>query len=341
MRIRNYNYWIFLAFTLLLYNCDWDPPHDNPFDPDNPNYSSLGSLRLKVYPLDWHDAPLPGVTVLIPELERFGITDENGEKLFEQIPADTLLVVAYRDLESEVIYARDSIEVIIKPSHTTFDSLRLDAVPFFDSTRVNSITVAEENQGEDTTRTFARLTAWVRDPDGGVDLVKVEFRFLNMIHDSLDYVPDSAYWRIDVPSGAFPDGDLSNTLLLPFEFEVFDRAQNSSRDIATLARVINTVPILRTSGNIPSTPRLEWNYSLSHQLPNTRSFHYLVRIYTADADQTVVVDTLTTPSEFTLNWIDIEEPLPPRPYFWQVWVIDNFGNMSRSLPAGIQVYVSN
>ncbi len=331
MRISIHICWVFLASLVLLTGCDWDPPHDNPFDPDNPNYNPTGNLRLKVYPLNWHDAPIPGVTVLITELGRFGITDNNGETFFDQIPADTLMVVAYRDTDPEVIYARDSIEIIIEPSKTTFDSLRLDAVPFFDSAKVNSITVAERGTGEDTTRTFARLTAWVSDPDGEFDLHWVEFRFLNLLRDSLDYIPDSVYWQIEVPSESFIEGDLRNTLTRYFAFEAFDRAENSSQDSSVLARVLNGVPTRLSYTKADTLLVLEWNYALYHQLPNVDSFSYLVRIFTADADQTILYEKKVHPDATARNVDTVDVDIAPGNYRWQVWVIDLYGNMSRSL----------
>ncbi|MCF7810844.1 hypothetical protein K9N50_07630 [bacterium] len=335
MFFRYLKYLIYSMVLVWFVGCEWDPDHSNPFDPDNPNYEEIGNLRLKVYPLDRHADPIPGVTVLISELGRFEITDESGQVFFDQVPADTLKVVAYRNDNSEIVYARDSIEVIVEPYKTKFDSLRLDAVPIIDSCKVNSVTLIEDSSGYDITKVSARLTAWVRDPDGILDLDSVVFSFPE-IRRKLSYNLDSLFWRTDIPSEEFPGGDLRNTILKFFTFEAFDKTKNFTHAETLLGRVINGVPRLYPhSGS--ATPLLDWTYLLYNQLPNIESFNYLLRIYTADAERDTVYQRIVVPDESSYNTHQIEKELDYGDYFYQVWVIDLFGNMSRSKPETIEV----
>jgi hypothetical protein len=320
---RYLKYLLFLVVLIWFTDCQWDPDHSNPFDPDNPNYEEIGSLRLKIYPLNWNDDPIQGATVLIDQLSRFGVTDSTGEVYFDNVPADTITITAYRDSDDEIIYARNSKKVVIEPSKTTFDSLQLDALPIFDSTKVNSITIVVDDQ----TKVTAKLKAWVHDPDGNRDLKRVEFDSFD-ISAELHYNPDSLYYQLDVPSEDFPGGDLRNTLLQPFTFRAFDQAGNSSETTSLLARVINGYPEYLVYTFYPAP--LVWNYALYAQLPDTSRFNYLVRIYTADIDRAIVYEKMVVPSISARNEHRIEKVLNFGDYYYQVWVIDLFGNMARS-----------
>ncbi|NQT34312.1 hypothetical protein HQ587_03910 [bacterium] len=317
-------------FTLA--GCDWDPPHDNIFDPDNPSYQPLGSLTFKVLTFDLPSQPIANATVLLPELGRLWTTDQTGEASFSELPEGKWWVIAYRDVIPDTAYGRDSIRVTIEQAMTTLYSLRLDALPSFTETRVNSITIgSKDHEGSTSIDILARLTARVHDPDGIADLDRVEWRIPGYPPDTLEhYDPDLLYWWDEVPSEEFPGQNLVNTLTLPFTFEAFDRSGNSSQSIAYLARVISNIPYgMRVIPPIDRLPKLEWYFSRRSYFPNDTCFVYLVKIFREESieyEKEVAHTNIGIDVQHT-----VEDSLGYGWHDWEIWVVDTFGNQARSL----------
>ena len=315
---------------LTLAGCEWDPPHDNIFDPDNPSYQPLGSLTFKVLTLDWQ--PITNATVLLPELGRLWTTNQTGEANLSELPEGEWWVIAYRDVMPDTAYGRDSIRVTIEKAINTLDSLRLDALPSFTETRVNSIAIGSEDPGGSTViDIFARLTAQVYDPDGIADLNRVEWRIPGYPPDTLEhYDPDSLYWWDEVPSEEFPGQSLANTLTIPFTFEAYDDRGNSSQSIAYLARVISDVPYsMRVIPPINRLATLEWYISWSHYFPDDTCFVYLVKIFREESIEYEMEVTHTSIGIDVQH--TVEDSLGYGPHDWEIWVLDSFGNRARSL----------
>ncbi|MDP8241153.1 MAG: hypothetical protein P9X24_18855 [Candidatus Hatepunaea meridiana] len=339
--MRRYIWAVFLITLFTLTGCNWDPPHDNVFDPGNPNYKPLGSLYIKVLTYWPPQRPIGDATVWLPELGRLRCTDSKGEVSFSELPEGEWWVIAYRDIIPDTAYARDSIRVTINQAMQTHDSLRLDALPFFRNVRVNSKTVVDrDNQGNVYKNVYAILTAQADDPDGIGDIERIEWRLLNLMEGTLDFKRDSIYWQVEIPSEDFPGGDLINTLTLPFTFEAYDNLGNSSQSITTLARVITDVPVLRSVTPAVRQPILRWLFYWNHPFRNTDSFSYLVRILSTDAEPELVYQRYisATPEAGYEEEHLVEEPLTfGSSYLWEVWVIDLFGNHSISLRPGFTV----
>jgi len=328
---------IFLVTTSMLASCDWDPAHDSIFDPDNPLYRPVGSLRLTVLTLI--QQPIYDAVVQLPDVGRFGTTDTNGVAYFDDLPEGDWWVVAYRNSVPDTVYAADSVKVSIKLGVLTEASLRLDAVPSFISVTVNSIT---QYVDPDTNYIYARLTARVFDPDGDADLDRVEWWLQDngiSMQDTLDFAPDpdSALWWAEIPSEDFPDSNLSNTLTRPFTFEAFDRAENSSQSTAILARIIYSSPELQPVG-AGNPPTLEWYFRWTDEHLDLEYFYYILNIYSTQSDESLVYRKQISPTVSIRMVHIVEEELETGgTYWWDVWVFDRFGNSVRSPRPGFVV----
>ena len=330
-----------LSALSALVGCDLDPPHDNIFDPDNPNYRPVGNLLINVRTLDLQ-MPIADATVLLPELKRLGTTDRNGEVLFSELPLGEWWVVAYRDVISDTVYGRDSVMVTIGQAVQTDTLLGLDALPTFTSVKVNSITTVKREGGDEYKVIVARLKARVIDPDGAADLERVEWKLLDTLHDPIQVLmhgiltiyqnPDSAYWWAEIPSDSFPGNTLSNSLTLPFTFEAFDEAEKSSESTAYLARVINDVPTLQAVGSKPPPhPDLRWQFYWDLQFPNIESFYFLVRIYKDHVPPILAYEEKVDPDISGYFRCTVKDSLESISYLWEVLAVDLFGNYSRSV----------
>jgi hypothetical protein len=125
--------------------------------------------------------------------------------------------------------------------------------------------------------------------------------------------------------------DLEETIGLQFNFRIKNiLGENYILDGGSVARVIKDriLGLLPDSDQIISTfPfNLRWNrFNAGYQ------FHYMVEVFTNDiADPQLVLRQNNIAAEDSSVVVD---SLAANGYWWVVWTIDNFNNMSRSAPA--------
>lgn len=294
--------------------------------------SALGSVRLRVLTLG--QQPIADATVLITEIGRFTLTDANGYARFDDLPPGPLWLRAYREIQGDAIYGRDSTQVTIVSASLVDASINLDALPSFTRATANSLAFTANREQEVPTY-FLRLKAEVFDPDGPADLRRVEVKWIDSYHQdslliSLGYDFVSTLWTADVPSDSFYDGQIENALTLPFKFQAFDFAGNASPSTeAIMARVIHGFPDAQSV--LPEQfPELIWQYERFTEFSNIHLFNYDVRIYRFLVREELVYDTLVPPINFRENRHRVGVNLPPGNYSWEVSVLDLFGNSSSS-----------
>ncbi len=324
-----------------LSGCQWDPPRDNPLDPgSNAYHYPFGMLR--VHALTLIQQPISMATVLLPELGRFLISDDSGLVEFDEVPTGTWWVVAYRDINGSAVYARDSARVTINVKQSSEVSLRLDALPRFTSAYAVSL-VTSESETEDP-HYFIRLKATVTDPDGPQHLERVESVFMDTLHNYSIHVDlqyntnrDSAFWWTDIPPDSFRNSSTGNALYLPFTFRAFDFAEKASPPTtAFVARVLHGVPTF-SDPQQDLFPNLEWSYTYYNELDDTTSFNYLVKIFRNTPELPEIYRRTVIPRNLASRSHTVEERLPLGRYLWEVWVLDNFGNSSRSRRGNLDV----
>ncbi len=318
-----------------LSGCQWDPPHDNPLDHgSNAYHYPFGSLTVQVQTLNWQ--PVAAATVLLPELGQFAVSDDSGLVHFNEIPTGTWWAVAYREISGRAVYARDSAQVTIVVKNDSELSLQLDALPEFISTYAVSVSSADSANQPDPDY-IIRLKATVLDPDGITHLARVEAFLIDTLRNyyltlDLQYStnPDSAFWWKDIPANSFPNQSTDNALFLPFTFRAYDFAGKASPPrTAFVARVLHGVPGIQDPLQ-DFLPHLEWNYTYWNELTDISTFNYLVRIYRESPELTEIYRRTIIPGESASGEHYVEVPLANGTYLWEVWVLDNFGNSSRS-----------
>ena len=324
-----------LTLTGALNGCRWEPTHDNPIDPASPYYRRTGSLTVRVETLN--HSPIRDATVIITELGRFGATNDSGFVVLEQLQPGNWWVRAYRDVIPEAIYGRDSVFVPIQAGVSSDTLIQLNALPIFTGAGVYSVT---EGITDDERRYLLRFRASVTDPDGQADLSIVRWTADSVLVDTMQYQPDSAYWWSDLPADSFP-GQFEDALGTLFYFEALDQAGLATRSPAThLWRIIHDTPVLRsfvtdTAGVIIVQPlNLRFNYFFARDFssPDSTQYNFLARIFdlTTPGLPVMVYSVRIAPTIFNLIEHTIPDTLPPARYYWEVYVLDKFGNSSRS-----------
>ena len=327
-------YFLVLVTSGLASGCSWEPAHDNPLDPDSPNFPHTGSLTVNVVTLN--RLPIPDATVIISELGRFTITNVSGVAQLDNLEPGSWWVHAYRDQVAEAIYARDSVQVVIRAGMAVDTTLQLNALPKFTGTGVYAVT---EGITDDELRYLLRFRATVTDPDGQADLSNVRWTKDSTLTTTMQYQPDSAYWWSDLPADSFP-GKFDDALGMLFYFEALDQAGFASRSPAShIWRIIHEVPILHAlpyDGIYVIQPlNLAWTFyarDFDEKIRDSSQYNFLARIFDESGTGTpvMVYSISVAPTGSNLSEHALDFSLPPGRYYWEVYMQDKFGNIARS-----------
>ncbi|MDP8228948.1 MAG: hypothetical protein P9M15_05795 [Candidatus Electryoneaceae bacterium] len=324
---------ILLLSLMILIGCGWDPPRDNPLDPNHYRYRPIednGSLAVQVLTLS--QQPVEDAIVELTEAGLILRTDQDGWARFEEVAIGDWWVHAFKQADEGPVYARDSIQVEIRQSTHIETNFRLDAQPYFTNTVVNAVAYQEVNRG--TVYYNLYLRANVEDPDGAVDIDSVTWLWNDDISltGEFEYRLDSSFYGATIPSDSFSTGSIDAALNAPFFFEAFNAAGHSVRSNEVYpARVIHDAPETQDLElKFGPAPGLQWYYILT-EFPDLSQFNYLIKIYQiGDAPGQTVYERLIAPTDNSSVYHQLPEPLPVGSYYWYVWVIDLFGNSSRS-----------
>lgn len=320
--------------------CDWDPVRDNPLDPNSKGYRPIpaqGSIDVQVMTL-FSNQPIQNAKVeLLAEPVLSRQTDANGWARFTEVAAGTLMVQATTLSGSTPSYAPESKQVVIRNATRNETTLFLDALPSFIYAEAHSVT--SQLYFDSLLYEYeVHLKARVTDPDGGGDIRRVEWSWVDTTsQQSLDGLlfysgPDSLYHDTLIPGKSF--GNIDAALDGVFRYEVFDGQDNSVKsDPLRLVRVIHDVPTLTDrSGQIYiGDQKLEWSFSFSDDFVSIDQFNYLLRINKIVQSYPMVYDSLITPVGRSIihrfgNIFELGQ------YDYFVWVVDLHGNRARSVP---------
>lgn len=302
---------------------------------------SPGSLTIEILTL--RQTPIVNATVLISELGLFRTTNDEGVVTFSSIEAGSWYVTAFRaeDVDSTVVFARDSIRVRINSGSHTSARILLNALPYFSYVNVRSITLQQR------TASYLRwlvMSASVEDPDGQAHLTGVYWRISESLNGALRYNPSTTYWEAEIADSLFSPATIYSMINVPIVFEAFDASGNSAQEHSTLMRVINDSPDARPPDVSWSLrPNLRWDYEYRNQFADTSQFEYVVQVLRETHFDPELVYSRTvnhTSPTFREEHI-IEEDLPRNDYFWYVYVVDSYGNYSRTYRGRIIVPIDD
>ncbi len=318
--------------------CFDDPARENPLDPLSEGFRDEGAVSGQItglYP------PFPGradVRVRLvpvgpagrPELATR--TDASGQFALSDVPSGPYAVVAEQE---GFLGATDT--VTIAPGTVAETTIQLDALPEVTEQTVRSVHISRWFPDEPVFQLEVDVAA--TDPDRPEDVDSAALA-----------VPDLG---VSLPLGAvggetgqftalfddteLPAPGLEGLLGRTLRVEVKDAAGNVGLGPPlNLVRVIELSPQTeRPQGLevVSPTPTLVWRPA---QLPF--AFTYRVDVF-------LVVEELGLPTLIerreaigpSITSIDVATELVPGDYFWTVWVVDAFGNRSRSREAGFRV----
>jgi len=320
-----------IVVMLLVLGCQWDPPHDNPLDP---KVLSAPLAKISIQVIDLDRDPIKNAKVILrePDSDRISSTDSLGWAHFINLPVDSVWwAVADRNNGELVKYAVDSVQVTSSLEEPVVEVLSLDALPYFSMV---SVTSAHNQLIETDSELKIILKAEVIDPDGLHDIETITWEFdtesLHLI-GNLQYHPntDSLFYFVELDTSVFK-GSIGLALTAPINFVVTDIAQNTVSANASLIRIIRGYPITR---DVPWADSLliDWGYRWSDDFEPGDIWHYVLQIEKQNPGLTrsTIFHTIIEDQSQSIDyWV---YGIPPGNYDYCVWVIDEFGNYSRSI----------
>ena len=301
-----------------------DAPRNNPLDPGNPDnhyYLLQGNVKTLSFP----SQPLEGVTVFYTHQEMQTKTNSSGEFSLEIIEAEDSWVRF-----SKSGYLIDSVYIEWKLTKKVTTEQLMNALPQVENLQVYSVIL---NRYPSIQTEQVIVKSKITDQDNDIDSVAVVIGLDSIAHTLQYNVTDKSYERT---LSIFDLGIAALEELVGHNFQIIVKDLFSHKfklDTGTIERVIRNEVIFQTpAGNevTSPSPTLVWE-----RFDPGFNFTYLIQIFSAEITPQLVWEKSEIGPDITQYPVDIT--LPPDEYFWVIWVIDEFGNRTRSKPASFAV----
>ena len=311
---------ILLLVTLILNSCD--ALRDNPLDPNSTDHL-LGSISGSVQTFSLPYTPISGVEVYWKPGNIMVLTDTSGSFKISNVRTDDGMLIFRK-----AGFHTDTISVQWRGSKKISEQVNLNSYPTLDSMAIYS----EVINVSDTSSQMYQLVFDIKvtDLDNDIDTMFVINDQLGL-RKPMDFdIANKTYESILTPE-ELNLTDVEQVVGLKFNFLLKNIMGGVYQlDGGTITRVIkNRIIGLLPDGNkiISSFPfTLQWS-----SFNPGYNFHYEVQVFTNDvSNPLLVLSQNNISSQDTTYNVD---SLATGNYWWVIWVIDDFNNMSRSAPA--------
>ena len=315
-----------------------DAARTNPLDPLSDDFRDEGTLSGRVtglYP------PFPGRGDIRIRLVPVGAagrpelatrTDAEGQFMLGGVPTGAYAVVAEQEGFRE---AADTVTVASGVTAET--TIRLDALPVVTEQSLRTVHIMRWVPDEPVFQLEVEVAA--DDPDrpddvDGAALVVPGLGFAAALERDGEGMFTATLGEDELPAPGV-EALLGQTL----QVEVRDASGNTSLGPPmSLVRIIELTPQTESPQGFvfieTNTPTLVWRPA---QVPF--AFTYRVDVFLVDAAgrPNLIAPASRSGLDPSVTSITLETELEPGDYFWTVWVVDAFGNRSRSREAGFRV----
>jgi hypothetical protein len=317
------------GLVLIQTGCAPDPPHDNPLDPNSPNYKSAGNFSGKVLTLGLPYAGVPNVLVTLLQNGSAQLTASDGSFSFPDAPSGNIAVTI-----SKSGYLTDTLHLEVSIGGNIDTLVHIDALPQVSGARVVTTKVDHWYPGPAYSAT---VTATVTDPDGQVDIIDSTVQ----VHiDSLSFTMNrttGSNYEVVIDDSQLPNQDLQWLVGKDIVISATDHESGAGSSAPFfVSRIIEPEAVPTSPTSLQSTvasPVLEWN-------PPTVSYNFTYQLQVVHIDTSTGIQAVVW-SESGLSSTDLSFTYPGSlssgTYFWTVTVIDDYGNSSRSKEASFMV----
>lgn len=302
-------------FVILFYGCSSDAPRDNPLDPVN-------GLRIEGKVERYYEtSAIREAMLLLKPINKTALSAADGSFAIENISPGN-----YTLLCRAAGFSPDSVELNIQQS--TVSNFKLNGLPYFrdislTTHHISSFSVPNDNF-------YVLLNVAADDHDNRSDVKTVWYRIENFgFADTLfeDNPQEKTF------SGELDIRDLGISSFQqlegkPFTFFVEDLPEAVTvSEQFFISRIITMTPTGQSPLNVAVTPPLEFKWD-GLSLPFTFSFKIEIKkinfsffTLVGEVNNISAGDTTAT----------FGNPLEQGEYFWVLYIVDEFGNRSRSL----------
>lgn len=318
--IKGITFSIIVLCILIFNSCD--ALRENPLDP-NSSDNLLGTIKGTVQTYSLPYTPVANVEVLWKPGNAISYTDTSGNFTI----ANVKTVDGYLTFRKEGFHI-DSILVNWKGTRKIDEQVNLNSYPLLDSLSIYSVVI---NVNDSSSQMYELvISTKIKDVDNDIDSVFVVNDQVGL-NKAMDFNAAAKTYQSILTLSELSLNDLEETIGLQFNFRIKNiLGENYILDGGSVTRVIKD----RIFGLLPDNDQiistfpfnLRWNrFTAGYQ------FHYMVEVYTNDiADPQLVLRQNNIAAEDSSVVVD---SLAADGYWWVVWTIDNFNNMSRSAPA--------
>ena len=336
-----FRYWLPIVSVVVLgsaagWGCG-DAARTNPLDPLSDDFRDEGTVSGEVtelYPpfdgrADIRVRLVPIGAVGRPELATR--TNAEGQFVLGGVPTGPYAVVAEQDG-----FRAASDTVSVAPGTAAETTIRLDALPVVAEQSMRTVHIMRWVPDDPVFQLEVKAVA--DDPDrpedvDGAALVVPDLGF------SAELTRAGDRFTATLGVAELPAPGVESLLGQTLRIEVRDASGNTSLGPPTsLVRIIELTPqTLSPQGFIfieTNTPMLEWRPA---QLPF--AFTYRVDLFLVDAAgiPNLIESESRDGIDPSVTSMPVTTALEPGDYYWTLWVVDAFGNRSRSREAGFRV----
>jgi hypothetical protein len=302
-----------------------DVPHDNPLDPQSPDYISNAPLSGTVF-LKNVGTPISSARVLAVEEGITVQSDSAGHFAFPLLALGKQTLVCTKDN-----FAPDTQHVMLAAGAAQSLTFSMNGAPVDVSAKVLTRKV---DQYFPSPQYYVDVTAEVTDPNGVADLDSVWFE-VNSFYFPMEYNPSTRLFEVRVFKYDIP----TNTIqwLVGKSLHIVSRDRSEAVNVSDPFMVTRVIEYGATpaspapgSGDTTSgTPVMKWSPPSV-----TFAYTYTLSISRIDAGTATLVWTVANVSsvneEYSFPVDGSVAALSSGNYVWAVTVVDEFGNSCRS-----------
>ncbi len=308
--------------AILFLNCFSDAPRDNPLDPANGI-----SLSGKVSRFYSNDA-IPNATIRLKPGNQISITNGEGSYRFSDISPGMYSLTALTEG-----FASDTAEINIESNSEI--NFSLDSLSYFRNISLTSSHMIHWFPPDDMYSIHIETIG--EDGDGSGDIDKVWFNIdqINFSDTLQRTAPGSNVFRGHIPALDMPIANLQELIGIPIHFFIKDLPGYTnastpfyiSRIIEETPRLISPVGLSIISSD---TIDFRWQAITTIQFP----FSHKIEIFSIDLGLKVdeISNINSDTSAYTYN-----TPLSNGDYYWVLYIVDEFGNLSGSKEGSFRV----
>ncbi len=321
LRIKNFSFFLIFLGVILFNSCE--APRENPLDP-NSSDNLLGSIEGTVQTFSLPYTPIKNVEVIWRPGNILVYSDANGNFSIPNIKTENGPLIFRKEG-----YHTDTVQIDWAGERKLNEQVNLNKIPELDSLSIYSVITNMVTPPSPMSKIV--IDTKIADIDNDIDTVFV-VNDQTGLEKAMDFNLVSKTFYTELTLQDLNITDLEQSIGLEFDFRVRDiLGEIYILKGGSVKRIINNSITGMQPANDSVVTSLPFNLSWKGFMPGY-SFNYKVEIFTNDGSQPVRDTTLSSVNtSFLIDSLDIGN------YYWVIWIVDDFNDMNRSLPATFSV----